>query len=69
MKWQAATAMSSSTIGLVRGEAAALFATLAGIECALHSDPTPGAITCMRERLETMARMRDHAPLSRAVGR
>jgi hypothetical protein len=69
MKWQAVTVLSSSGSGLAREEAAALFATLDGIECTMRSGPAPEAVKAFRERIETLARLRDHEPLRRAAGR
>ena len=64
MKWQAATAQAQVAHDRLGPgeEAAALFATLAGIECALRSDPVRRAPSprCGSE-LETIARTRDRA--------
>ena len=69
MKWQAVTVLSSSRDGLAREDAAALVATLDGIACALGKDLAPEAVAAARERIEAIARERDHAPLRRAAGR
>jgi hypothetical protein len=69
MKWQAVTVLSSSQDGLVREDAAALVATLDGIAGALVKDLAPEAVAAVRERLECLARARDHAPLRRSAGR
>jgi hypothetical protein len=70
MKWQAVTVLSSSKSGLAREDAAALFATLDGIERTIRSGPAPEAIDAVKERIEILARLRDHEPLlRRAAGR
>jgi hypothetical protein len=69
MKWQAVTVLSSSGSGLAREEAAALFATLDGIESTIRSGAAPEAVKAVKERIETLARSRDHEPLRRAAGR
>ena len=69
MKWQAITILSTSPSGLAREEAAADVATLDGIASALRNAPEPGAIKAARERIESLARLRDHEPLRRSAGR
>ncbi len=69
MKWQAVTVLSSSPLGLAREDAAALVATLDGIASALRDDPAPETIKAARQRIESLARTRDHAPLHRTAGR
>jgi hypothetical protein len=69
MKWQAVTVLSTSSDGLAREDAAALVATLDGIAGALARETTPEALKLARERIETLARARDHAPRQRAAGR
>ena len=69
MKWQAVTVLSSSADGLAREDAAALVATLDGIASALARDLAPDAVQAARERIEGLARERDHAPVRRAAGR
>jgi hypothetical protein len=69
MKWQAVTILSSSPNGLAREEAAALVATLDGIASALCNAPACEAIKAARDRIETLARLRDHAPARRTAGR
>jgi hypothetical protein len=68
MKWQAVTVLSSSPLGLAREDAAALVATLDGIASALRNDPAPETIKAARQRIESLARIRDHAPLHRTAG-
>ena len=68
MKWQAVTILSSSSSGLIREEAAALFATLAGIESAIRNDAAPEAIRAARERIDSLAKTRDHEPQWRTAG-
>jgi hypothetical protein len=63
MKWQAVTVMSSSSSGLAREEAAALFATLHAIESAMRNGPASESITAVRERIDTLGRLRDHEPV------
>ena len=69
MKWQAVSVLSSSRDGLAREDAAALIAALDGIACALARDLAPEAVQAARERIEGLARERDHAPLHRSAGR
>jgi hypothetical protein len=69
MKWQAVTVLSSSSHGLTREEAAALVATMDGIVSALGKNPAPEALKAAKERLDALARLRDHEPLRRAAGR
>jgi hypothetical protein len=69
MKWQAVTVLSSSRSGLAREDAAALFATLDGIEVTMRSGLEPEAIKAVKDRIEALARLRDHEPLRRAAGR
>lgn len=69
MKWQAVTVLSCSPDGLAREDAAALVATLDGIASALGKDLTPEAVKAARDRVEALARARDHAPLRRSAGR
>jgi hypothetical protein len=68
MKWQAVAVLSSSAHGLNREEAAAVVATMDGIASALSNDPAPETIKAARERLDALARLRDHEPLRRAAG-
>ena len=68
MKWQAVTVLSSSSSGLAREDAAALFATLVAIESALCNGPASETIKAARERIDALARLRDHEPLRRAAG-
>jgi hypothetical protein len=69
MKWQAVTVLATSSNGLAREEAAALVATLDGIVAAVRNKPEPEAIKAAGERIDALARFRDHAPRTRAVGR
>jgi hypothetical protein len=69
MKWQAVTVLSSSSSGLAREDAAALFATLEAIESAIRNGPASETIKAVRERIDALGRLRDHAPLRRAAGR
>lgn len=69
MKWQAITILATSPSGLAREEAAADVATLDGIAAALRNVSEPGAIKAARERVEALARLRDHEPLRRSAGR
>jgi len=69
MKWQAVTVLSSSSSGLAREDAAALFATLDAIESAIRNGPASETIKAVRERIDTLGRIRDHEPLRRAAGR
>jgi len=69
MKWQAVTVLSSSSSGLAREEAAAVFATLDAIESAMRNGPASDAIKAARERIDSLGRIRDHEPLRRAAGR
>jgi hypothetical protein len=69
MKWQAVTVLSSSAHGLTREEAAALVATMDGIASALGKNPAPEALKAAKERLDALARLRDHPPLVRTAGR
>ena len=69
MKWQAVTVLTSSPDRLAREDAAALIATLDGIASALGRDLSPDAINAARDRIEALARERDHAPLRRSAGR
>ena len=69
MKWQAVTILTTSPDGLAREDAAALIATLDGIASALGRDLAPDAINAARDRIEALARARDHAPLRRSAGR
>jgi hypothetical protein len=69
MKWQAVSVLASSSNGLAREEAAALVATLDGIECAMRNAPEPAAIKAAAERVEAIARFRDHEPRRRTAGR
>jgi hypothetical protein len=69
MKWQAITILATSPNGLAREEAAADVATLDGIASSLRNVSDPGAIKAARDRVEALARLRDHEPLRRAAGR
>ena len=69
MKWQAVSVLAHSPSGLAREEAAAVVATLDGIVSAIRSDPEPAAIKAAAERVEALARYRDHAPRVRVAGR
>ena len=69
MKWQAVTVLSSSSHGLTREEAAALIATMDGIVSALGNNPAPEALKAAKERLDALAKLRDHEPRSRTAGR
>jgi hypothetical protein len=69
MKWQAVSVLASSSSGLAREEAAALVATLDGIVCALRNNPEPAAVKAAAERVEALARFRDHEPRTRVAGR
>jgi hypothetical protein len=69
MKWQAVGVMSSSANGLAREEAAALVGTLDGIASAIRNNPAPEAVKLAQERIESIARVRDHEPLRRSAGR
>ena len=69
MKWQAVSVLASSSSGLAREEAAALVATLDGIVCAMRNQPEPAAIKAAAERIEALARFRDHEPRVRSAGR
>ena len=69
MKWQAVSILSSSTSGLAREDAAALVATLDGIELMMRNDPAPEVIKLAQERVEIIAVVRDHEPSRRAAGR
>jgi hypothetical protein len=69
MKWQAITTMATSPNGLAREDAAADVATLDGIACALRNVSEPDVIKAARERVEALARLRDHEPLRRSAGR
>lgn len=68
-KWQAVTALSSATDGVSRKAAAALVATVDGIAAAVSRNPAPEALKAAKERLDALARLRDHEPLRRAAGR
>ncbi len=68
MKWQAVRVLSSSRHGLNREEAAAVVAAMDGIASALAANPAPDAIKAAKERLDALARLRDHEPLRRAAG-
>lgn len=68
MKWQAVTVLASSPDRLAREDAAALVATLDGIANALGRDFAPDAVKSARERIEALARDRDHAPRRRSAG-
>ena len=69
MKWQAVTVLSSSSSGLAREEAAAVFATLDAIESAMRNGPASDTIKAAREPIDSLGRIRDHEPLRRAAGR
>ena len=69
MKRQAITILATSPNGLAREEAAADVATLDGIASSLRNVSDPGAIKAARDRVEALARLRDHEPLRRAAGR
>ena len=69
VKWQAVTVLSSSSSGLLREEAAALFGALVAIESALRNRPASDAINAARERIDALCRLRDHEPLRRTAGR
>jgi hypothetical protein len=69
MKWQAVTVLATSSNGLAREEAAALVATLDGIVAAMRNKPEPAAIKAAAERVEALARFRDHEPRVRVAGR
>lgn len=69
MKWQAVGVLSSSRHGLNREEAAAVVAAMDGIASALAANPAPEVIKAAKERLDALARLRDHEPLRRAAGR
>jgi hypothetical protein len=68
MKWQAVTVLTSSPNGLAREEAAALVATLNAIASIICNEPAPEAIKSAQERIERLARLRDHAPATRSAG-
>jgi hypothetical protein len=69
LKWQAVTVIASSPNGLAREDAACFLADLDGIAAALRDNPTPEATRAARERVEALARIRDHEPRRRAAGR
>lgn len=69
MKWQAVTVLSSSRGGASREEAAALVTTMDDIASAVSRNPAPEAVKAANERLDALARLRDHEPLRRAAGR
>ena len=69
MKWQAVTVLASSSNGLAREEAAAVVATLDGIVDAMRNKPEPDAIKAAVERIDALARFRDHEPRTRVAGR
>ena len=68
LKWQAISVLSSSQDGLAREEAAALVATLDATALAMRSHPTPAAVKAAKERIERLAKLRDHEPKRRAAG-
>jgi hypothetical protein len=68
LKWQAVTVLSSSRDGLAREDAAAFVATLDAIESMLHRHPAPDALQAAKERIESLATLRDHAPERRTAG-
>lgn len=69
MKWQAVTVLATSPNGLAREDAAALVAMLDAIAQAMRCDPAPEVIRAARERVDAVAKLRDHAPLRRSTGR
>jgi hypothetical protein len=69
LKWQAVTVLASSSSGLAREDAAAFAADLDGIAATLCGSPPPDTVKTARERVEALARLRDHEPRRRTVGR
>lgn len=68
MKWQTVTVVGSSGDRLARENAAALIATLDGMAAELASGSTPDGVRAVRERIEAIALLRDHAPMRRGSG-
>ena len=70
LKWQAVTVIASSSSGrLAREDAACFLADLDGIAAALRGNPTLDATRAARDRVEALARLRDHEPRRRTAGR
>ena len=69
MKWQAVSVLSTSKHGLAREEAAALVATLDAIASAMSMDSELEAFKAAQRRIDAIAILRDHAPLTRTAGR
>jgi hypothetical protein len=69
LKWQAVTVLASSPHGLTRQDAAAFVADLDGIAATLCGSPPPDVVRAARERVEMLARLRDHEPRRRTAGR
>jgi len=69
LKWQAVTVLAMSPHGLTREDAAAFAADLDGIAATLRGSPPPDVVRAARERVELLARLRDHEPRRRASGR
>jgi hypothetical protein len=69
LKWQAVTVIASSSNGLAREDAACFLADLDGIAAALRGSPTLETTRALRERVEALARLRDHEPRRRTAGR
>ena len=69
MKWQAVTVLATSSNGLAREEAASVVATLDGIVAAMRNKPEPDAIKAAGEKIDALARFRDHEPRTRVAGR
>ena len=68
LKWQAVTVLSSSRDGLAREDAAAVVATLDSIVAVVRSSPDPGTLKAAKDRVERLARLRDHEPKRRTAG-
>jgi hypothetical protein len=69
MKWQAVSVLASSRSGLDREEAASVIAIVDGLSARLINDCAPETIKAVRERIESVARLRDHEPRRRGAGR